>query len=323
MHTIWSTALRAPGVNPVRPGEIEYRRGRDFITITELQTFVACRHRHRWRYLHGVTQPEITMEWNPTPSDLGNAFHAFMRSRVRPRYPGQPEFSDREWMVEMLRRQCRYADADVLDAHAAELLERVYSFKRSLWGQRMATAASVEHEFPFVLRINEYSLIEGTVDAIVTSAGGERTLLDFKTETLPTGEALLPAITERVAVHEAQAAAYCLAMNSASGRPMKPIKRFVFYFTAVDVAYVIRVTPSWLDSWRIRLSDQERALSRHVQAFAEKRTTVKRYEAARCNGCAFRAVCRAEGDPTPTVEMNKRHERQGEAILARERELRG
>jgi ATP-dependent exoDNAse (exonuclease V) beta subunit len=150
-------------------------------------------------------------------------------------------------------------------------------FRQSPLGRRAAQARRVEHEFDFLMAVEDL-VIRGKVD-LWFEEGGEVTLVDYKTDDVTRAQA-----HERAPDYALQLRLYAMAVERASGRPPR---HAWLHFLRPNTAVEVDLRPSLLDS-----PDQT------VRDFQEAQAGLQfpLREGSRCRRCPFvRDLCPAMG----------------------------
>jgi CRISPR/Cas system-associated exonuclease Cas4 (RecB family) len=257
--------------------------------VTDVAHFAHCRHRHFWSVLQGINRSAAGRIFAPpSAAELGVAFHSYVQHRIS------------DWTPEHQLARAKAALARVWFSTSEEMLHdgalRILTYAdrldRSVWGRQMSLAGTrVRRELPFHWRLNGNTVIHGSIDALYERHGG-LTIVDYKTGTL--GEEYGLAMAKVAAHHEVQAASYALAME---GLEHRPVRRVVFYFAQTGTSYALRVTPSWLTSWRGKLDRLTGGMAEYRRDHAQRAPEIMRYDAMRCDDCPLRRICRPQGDP--------------------------
>jgi CRISPR/Cas system-associated exonuclease Cas4 (RecB family) len=283
--SVWVTPLLAPGnLYPV-PELQPFHDRAAFLTVSELARFHHCRHHHYLSDRKGLKRTRVPRLFDPpSAAEIGTAFHRYAQY-VRPDWTPEYQLAraraslGREWFP---------IDDSMLEEGAHRIVVSGARLLASPWWQQMHRATNSRQEMQFLLTIDRYSLLDGTVDAVYERHGG-LTVVDYKTAALGDDPALSMGVV--AARHELQAAAYALAMQATIGLP---VRRFVFFFPERGTSYVLRPTQAWLTSWHGKLA----AISREIMGLVKDSPVVSRYESARCDECALRHICRPYGDPS-------------------------
>jgi ATP-dependent helicase/nuclease subunit A len=161
------------------------------------------------------------------------------------------------------------------DGAEPEAIALAARFDASECGRRLLQATRVEREFDFLLAIEDV-VLRGQID-LWFEEGGERTIVDYKTDDVAAEEA--PA---RARVYELQLQLYAVALERLTGRPPE---RGLLYFLRPNLEVAVDVSSPAL----------ERAIEM-VRAFrsAQERQEFPLREGERCMRCPFfRGMCPA------------------------------
>jgi ATP-dependent exoDNAse (exonuclease V) beta subunit len=218
------------------------------ITVTALTMFADCPRRYYLaRYLGWETGPPPGPKDNgaaTSSSELGKQVHALLASQT----------------VE---------SPDFLALHLAD------TFERSALGRRASRAKRVEHEFDFMLAIDEM-VVRGQIDLWFEDRAGQ-VIVDYKTDDVGTGE-----VQARAAAYDLQLRYYALAVEKITGS--LPAEAWL-HFLRPDVAVQVRLNGAGFDATRDLVAEM---------ASAQRSLRFPLKEGSHCTRCPFyRGKCPA------------------------------
>lgn len=265
-------------------------------TASELLQFSICEWRHYYGYLRSISSPTIEVASRDAvvnqilPEKRGEILHDYLREY-------RESWSEKRQQAEMKKALLRHLPMSEEDAdeNARELLAHASNYLRSEWYARVRAAKNVLREIPFVAQVTPTLRLRGKIDLMFEEEDGWR-IIDFKTGLFRGLEHRIEEeIAQRTKTYELQAAVYSLAAVAAGF----PVREFVFFFTAPALAGTIRPDANWLSQQQLRI---ELGAAR-IQALDYGAEPV--YEARRCEGCEFFALCRPKGAPAHLVASSE------------------
>jgi len=242
------------------------------IAATALATFSRCPRRHWWAHVQGVSRVEPARDKALSASALGTLAHRALELSPSPK----PEAVRQAVAVAL-------ADADLTPDErgpvADRLAEQINIFWRGPLGRRVAAAARVLRELPFVLAIDGTE-IHGKMDLLFQDADGSWEVVDYKSSTPPpAGEA---ALAEAYAL---QVGLYALAAGRALGQP---VARMGLYFLGNGAYHGQPATPQKLEGIYTR--------AKEMLAQIPLPWYIHNVSVGVCRGCEFARACLANRD---------------------------
>jgi ATP-dependent exoDNAse (exonuclease V) beta subunit len=218
------------------------------VTVTALTMFADCPRRYYLaRYLGWETGPPSGAKDNQTAmssSELGKQVHALLASQT----VESPDF---------------------------QALHLADTFDRSELGRRARKAKRVEHEFDFMLAIDEM-VVRGQIDLWFEDRAGQ-VIVDYKTDDVGAGE-----VQARAAAYDTQLRYYALAVEKMTGA--LPAEAWL-HFLRPDVAVQVRLNAAGFDAARELVAEM---------ASAQRSLRFPLKEGAHCTRCPFyRGKCPA------------------------------
>lgn len=194
-----------------------------------------------------MRRPRFLSDSSSSPADIGTATHLFM------------QFCDFERLQRLGadKELERLTVSGYLDAHTASLvdLSMIQGLMLAPIFTELSMAEDLRRELRFNVRLpaaffteqsdlkasldNESILVQGIMDCVFTDKAGRLTLLDYKTDRLPSSTSYQEAEKILIDRHRRQIMYYCLACEKMM---CKRIERIVLY--AFSLGYAIEVDPN-------------------------------------------------------------------------------
>jgi len=244
------------------PPEVEQRLGRldgrspDRTTYspTEIMTYDRCPQRHRLRYRHGISRPEVEVRTDVPlthqipPEIRGKMLHQFF-ARVEEDWD---DVTMREQMEEIFLRAYPMAH-ETAGENAGRLLAHARRFLESPLHRELRESGEERRELPFYHRLEEDVRVSGVIDWMARTADGAWRIVDVKVGRFESVEPSDEELRERVRRYRSQAALYTLAADEALDPLGQEVGEFAFFFTDPGEPVTLDVTGEWLSRERQRL----------------------------------------------------------------------
>jgi len=222
---------------------------------TEVMTYDRCPQRHRLRYRHGISRPEVEVRTDVPlthqipPEIRGKMLHQFF-ARVEEDWD---DATMREQMEEIFLRAYPMAH-ETAGENAGRLLSHARRFLESPLYRELREAGEERRELPFYYRLEEDVRISGVIDwmARLPDSGGWR-IVDVKVGRFESVDPTDEELRERVRRYRSQAALYTLAADEALKPLEQEVDQFAFFFTDPGEPVTLDVTDGWLARERERL----------------------------------------------------------------------
>ncbi len=221
---------------------------------TEVMTYDRCPQRHRLRYRHGISRPEVEVRTDVPlthqipPEIRGKMLHQFF-ARV------EEDWNDptmREQMEEIFLRAYPMAH-ETAEENAERLLAHARRFLESSLYRELREAGEERRELPFYYRLQEDVRISGVIDWMARTGGGGWRIVDVKVGRFESVDPGDEELRHRVRRYRSQAALYTLAADEALEPLGQEVAQFAFFFTDPGEPVTLDVTDEWLGRERERL----------------------------------------------------------------------
>lgn len=221
---------------------------------TEVMTYDRCPQRHRLRYRHGISRPEVEVRTDVPlthqipPEIRGKMLHQFF-ARVDEEWD---DATAREQMEEIFLRAYPMAH-ETAGENAERLLAHARRFVESPLYRELRRADEERRELPFYHRLEDDVRISGVIDWMARMEGGAWRIVDVKVGRFESVDPTDEELRDRVRRYRSQAALYTLAADEALYPLGQAVGQFAFFFTDPGDPVTLEVTEDWLARERERL----------------------------------------------------------------------